>query len=166
MRKANELEVVFHYSPFTYDGRFGNNAWLWETPDFLTKVTWDNYAMVSPKTAVQLGLENDTMINVKVGDRSIKLPCYTMPGQAPYSIGLVLGGGRTHAGHVTTHPHNVGHKVGNRVVGFNTHTVRTTAGFDIALGASVSPAGQKYELADTQDHWDYRPGILKDVGRL
>jgi len=165
MRKANELEVVFHYSPFTYDGRFGNNAWLWETPDFLTKVTWDNYAMVSPKTATQLGLENDTMINVKVGDRSIKLPCYTMPGQAPYSIGVVLGGGRTHAGHVSTHPHNVDHKIGNKVVGFDTNKVRTTAGFDIALGCSVAAAGQKYELADTQDHWDYRPGILKDVGK-
>jgi len=165
MRKANELEVVFHYSSFTYDGRYSNNAWLWETPDFLTKVTWDNYAMVSPKTAVQLGLENDTMITVKIGDKSVKLPCYTMPGQAPYSIGLVLGGGRTQAGHVTTHPHNVGHKFENRVVGWDTYKVRTTAGFDYATGATVSATGDKYELADTQDHWDYRPGIFKELGK-
>jgi molybdopterin-containing oxidoreductase family iron-sulfur binding subunit len=166
MRKANELEVVFHYSSNSYDGRFGNNAWLWETPDFLTKVTWDTYALVSPKTAVQLGLENDTKITVKVGDRSVTLPCYTMPGQAPYSIGLVLGGGRPHAGHVATHPHNVDHKEwGDRHVGFDTYKVRASNAWDFATGCSVAPAGEKYELADTQDHWDYRPGLLQNVGK-
>jgi molybdopterin-containing oxidoreductase family iron-sulfur binding subunit len=165
MRKANELEVVYHFSSNSYDGRFANNPWLWETPDFLTKVTWDNYALVSPKTAVQLGLDNDTMITVKVGDRSIKLPCYTMPGQAPYSIGLVLGGGRTEAGHVTTHPHNVGHKVENRVIGWDTYKVRMSTGWDFATSASVTANHDTYPLANVQDHWDYRPGILKDVGK-
>src|SRR5213079_1547394 len=72
-RGAKELEVTFHYSSFTYDGRFANNAWLWETPDFLTKVTWDNYALVAPETATMLGLENDTLITVKLGERSIEL---------------------------------------------------------------------------------------------
>ena len=106
-RRNGELEVVFHLSSASYDGRFANNAWLWETPDFLTKVTWDNYALVSPETATTLGLENDTIITVKLGDKSVDLPCYTMPGQARYSIGLVLGGGRTRAGHVASHPKNV-----------------------------------------------------------
>ena len=165
MRKANEVEVVYHFSSNTYDGRFANNAWLWETPDFLTKVTWDNYALVSPKTATQLGLENDTMITVKVGDKSLKVPCYTMPGQAPYSIAVVLGGGRTHAGHVATHPHNVDHKEwGDRVVGWNTYKIRLSTGWDFTTNASVSATGESYELASTQDHWDYRPGLLKDVG--
>src|SRR5262249_41959235 len=83
--------VTFPFSSFTYDGRYSNNAWLWETPDFLTKVTWDNFALVSPETADSLGLQNDTLITVKVGDKSITLPCYTMPGQARYSIALMLG---------------------------------------------------------------------------
>ncbi|HEX5059576.1 MAG TPA: TAT-variant-translocated molybdopterin oxidoreductase, partial [Kofleriaceae bacterium] len=42
-RKNGELEVVYHFSSHTYDGRFSNNPWLWETPDFLTKICWDNY---------------------------------------------------------------------------------------------------------------------------
>ncbi len=164
-RRNGELEVTFHFSSQTYDGRFANNAWLWETPDFLTKVTWDNYALVSPETAVTLGLENDTLIDVKVGDKSVQVPCYTMPGQARYSIALVLGGGRTDAGHVTTHPHNVDDtKPGNRVIGWNTYTVRSVAGFDFATGCSVTPTGKKYELASIQDHWDYRPGLMKDLG--
>jgi molybdopterin-containing oxidoreductase family iron-sulfur binding subunit len=157
-KRANgDLEVAFHFSSNTYDGRFANNPWMQETPDFLTKVTWDNYALVGPETATVLGLENDTMITVKIGERSIELPCYTMPGQARYSIGLVLGGGRTAAGHV-------GGREGKVPVGYDTYQVRTVAGFDFALKATVTATGKKYELADTQDHWDYRPGLRKDIG--
>jgi molybdopterin-containing oxidoreductase family iron-sulfur binding subunit len=158
-RKQGELEVTFHYSSFTYDGRFANNAWLWETPDFLSKVVWDNYALVSPETAAALQLENDSVIAVKVGDRSVEVPCYTMPGQARYSIAVVLGGGRTHAGHVSQHPKNVSDAAaGKRVVGVNTYPIRTTLSFDYATGCSVTDTGRKYELANVQDHWSYLPG--------
>jgi molybdopterin-containing oxidoreductase family iron-sulfur binding subunit len=155
-RKNGELEVVYHYSSATYDGRFANNPWLWETPDFLTKITWDNYALISPETAQSLGINNDDMITVKLGDKSMKLPAYTMPGQAKYSIGLVLGGGR---------------KVGSRSVkagsghdrspGWNTYVVRTSKGFDIATGATVTATGESYTLANVQDHWNYKPGNNK-----
>src|SRR6185295_3829640 len=66
LRTNGDLEVVFVQSSFTYDGRYANNAWLWETPDFLTKVTWDNYALVGPATAGALELQNDTMIKVQI----------------------------------------------------------------------------------------------------
>lgn len=158
-RKQGELEVTFHYSSFTYDGRFANNAWLWETPDFLSKVVWDNYALVSPETALALQLENDSIISVKIDGRSVELPCYTMPGQARYSIAVVLGGGRTHAGHVSQHPKNVSDSApGKRVVGVNTYPIRTVSNFDYAVGCSVTPTGRKYELANVQDHWSYQPG--------
>ena len=155
-KRANgDLEVVFAYSPFSYDGRYANNAWLQETPDFLTKVTWDNYALVGPETASTLGLENDTLIKVKIEGRELELPCYTIPGQARYSIGLVLGGGRTAAG-------RVGGEDGH-TVGFDTNKVRTVAGFDIALKATVSSTGSKWELASVQEHWDIRAGIIPSV---
>ncbi len=139
-----KLEVVFHHSSFAYDGRFANNAWLQETPDFLSKVTWDNYAIVGPETADALGIQNDTRIRVKVGDREINLPCYTMPGQAKGSIALVVGGGRTAAGRVGT------------AVGVDTYRVRTVAGFDIATSATVTATGDGYTLASVQEHWDIR----------
>jgi molybdopterin-containing oxidoreductase family iron-sulfur binding subunit len=163
-RKNGELEVVYHFSSFTYDGRFANNPWLWETPDFLTKVTWDNYALVSPETAVALGVKNDELITVKVGDRSIQLPCYTMPGQAKYSIGLVLGGGRTRSGRAGAVG---GGRSGITSPGFNTYKVRAASGFDFAVGATVTGGGGTYTLANVQDHWNYKPGnnkLMKNDG--
>jgi molybdopterin-containing oxidoreductase family iron-sulfur binding subunit len=152
LRTNGDLEVVFMQSSFTYDGRFANNAWLWETPDFMTKVTWDNYALVGASTAAGLGLENDTLIKVKIGDREVELACYTIPGLAKGSIGLVLGGGRTAAGRVGGN--------GHRRVGWDTYKVRTTAGWDFAGKASATPTGKSYTLANIQEHWDIRPGVL------
>src|SRR5205085_5669800 len=41
------LEINFAPDRRVYDGRFSNNAWLQELPDPLTKLTWDNAALVS-----------------------------------------------------------------------------------------------------------------------
>jgi MoCo/4Fe-4S cofactor protein with predicted Tat translocation signal len=38
------------------DGRYANNGWLQEMPDQVTKLTWDNALLVSPKTATALGV--------------------------------------------------------------------------------------------------------------
>jgi molybdopterin-containing oxidoreductase family iron-sulfur binding subunit len=151
LRVNGELEVVFHPSSFTYDGRFANNAWLQETPDFMTKVTWDNYALVGATTAKGLEVENDTMIKVKVGDREMELACYTMPGQAPGTVGLVLGGGRTAAGRVGG--------TEKRRVGWDTYKLRTTRGWDYVGKASVAATGKEYVLANVQEHWDLRTGV-------
>jgi anaerobic selenocysteine-containing dehydrogenase len=48
---ADDIEVVFQASPSTFDGRFANNGWLQETPQPITKVTWDNPALISPALA-------------------------------------------------------------------------------------------------------------------
>ncbi|HET6196560.1 MAG TPA: 4Fe-4S ferredoxin, partial [Acetobacteraceae bacterium] len=47
-----------------WDGRFAHNAWLQETPKPLSRNTWDNVAMISPKMATdwklnQLSDDND-----------------------------------------------------------------------------------------------------------
>ena len=53
---TNSLEVVFTTDGTIYDGRYIDNAWLQEAPDPITKVCWDNVAIVSPKTAKDLGV--------------------------------------------------------------------------------------------------------------
>jgi len=153
-----QLEVVFTPDLTLWDGRFANNAWLQELPDFLSKITWDNYALVAPSTAKDLGLVNDTLIELTVGDRKLKLPCYTMPGQAQYSIAVVLGGGRTAAGHV-------GGKKGKAGPGVYSYALRTSTGLDIVNGASVAATGVAFQLANTQEHWDIRDGLKKDISQ-
>jgi len=155
-RNQGDIEVTYAMSPFSYDGRFANNAWLQETPDFMTKVVWDNYCLIAPDTAEQLSIKNYDMITVKVGDRSVTLPAYTMPGQARSSVALVLGGGRTAAG-------RVGGKDGRYRVGWDTHKARLSTGFDFAGKASVTSTGDQYEIATTQEHWDIRIDLKNNV---
>ena len=50
------LEIVFATDASVHDGRFIDNAWLQESPDPVTKVTWDNAAQISPVTAKELGI--------------------------------------------------------------------------------------------------------------
>ncbi len=153
--KPVPLEVVYQYSSNTWDGRFANNAWLQETPDFFTKVCWDNYAIVAPATAAEFGFETDTLITVELDGRKLELACHVMPGQAIGSIGLVLGGGRTRAGSKGGD--------GKTPVGFDTYKLRTSTALDLASGAKIS-AGAGYQLSGTQEHWDIRGGLDKDIG--
>jgi len=53
---AQSLEVVFATDSSVFDGRWIDNGWLQEVPDPVTKLAWDNAALISPKTAKELGL--------------------------------------------------------------------------------------------------------------
>ena len=64
---ADNLEVSFAVDQSVYDGRFANNAWLQEMPDFMTKLTWDNAALVSPAAAAELHAGQGELINLEVG---------------------------------------------------------------------------------------------------
>ena len=94
------LEVVFCESEQLFDGRFANNGWLQETPHVLTKVTWDNVALVSFEDArEERASPTKTSIDLTPRrPRRSELPAYLMPGQAVGSIGVALGYGRTAAG--------------------------------------------------------------------
>src|SRR5207302_3018954 len=43
------IEIIFRNDPCILDGRFANNGWLQELPKPITKLTWDNAVLVSPK---------------------------------------------------------------------------------------------------------------------
>lgn len=145
---AQSPEITFTGSSHTYDGRFANNGWLQETPDFMTKLTWDNAALVNPNTAEELGIEHGDMVRIEHEGRSIEVAVYTMPGQARNSIAVSLGHGRTRAGRVAgSEDDNVA------PTGFNAYGLRGADAMFIATGAKVTKTGGSYVLASTQDHW-------------
>lgn len=94
------LEVNFRPDPNIWDGRFANNGWLQECPRPLTKITWDNAVMVSPKTAQDFKVANEDVVELRYGGRKVRGPIWIMPGHADKSATVHLGYGRTRAGHV------------------------------------------------------------------
>lgn len=134
------LELVFKPSSHVYDGRYANNGWLLENPDPITKLTWDNAALVSPLTAQELGLKNNDVVRISIGEKAALLPVWLVPGQADHSVTVQFGFGRKAAGHV-----------GNRI-GENVYTLRSTVNSYIELGSVLAKTGKRRELASTQEH--------------
>jgi molybdopterin-containing oxidoreductase family iron-sulfur binding subunit len=134
-------EVVFTACAKVDDGRFANNGWLQEIPDPITKITWDNAAMISPATAKKLGVEDNDLIEITVGGRMLTAAAILAPGHAENSISIALGYGRTVVG-------RVGEKTG-----FNAYLLRTSASPYFATGATAKATGKSYKLALTQEHW-------------
>ena len=96
-QSSGGLEIVFLPSPSLHDGRFANDGWLQELPDPLTKLTWDNPALVSPKTAETLGLASEDVVRLDYAGRSLELPVWILPGMADGVVALTLGYGRVAA---------------------------------------------------------------------
>ncbi len=137
------LEVVFRTDSKVFDGRFANNGWLQELPDPMTRLTWDNAALINPKTGVAMGLNRheSQIIRLKVGGRELDIATYMMPGQPENSISIALGYGRTHSG-------NVGNGAG-----FNAGALRTTHAMTMLSGVAMEVTQKPYQLATTQDHF-------------
>ncbi|HEY9857509.1 MAG TPA: TAT-variant-translocated molybdopterin oxidoreductase [Stenomitos sp.] len=133
------LELVLRPDPTIWDGRFANNAWLQELPKPLSKLTWDNAALMSPVAAERLGLSNGDVVELRVGERSITAPVWIAPGQADDSVVLTLGYGR---------------KVG-RVAhgqGSNAYVLRSAGAPWIQPGLVLRKTDRTYPLATTQRH--------------
>ncbi len=121
------LEVTFAPCPKLNDGRYANNPLLLELPDPVTKVCWDNVAMVSVATAKALNVENGTMVRLTRDGVAgqIDVAMWITPGQADNSIGLVLGWGRQKAG-----------RYGDKH-GFDVYPLRTTDTMGFAQGVKA-----------------------------
>ena len=103
--KSGTWEISFYQKAGIASGINANNPWLQELQDPISKVTWDNYVTMSPEDmkaqgfAMELGqVEEQNVVSVKVGDRSIDLPVYPQPGQAAGTIGIAFGYGRGEGG--------------------------------------------------------------------
>jgi molybdopterin-containing oxidoreductase family iron-sulfur binding subunit len=133
-----------------WDGRYINNAWLQEMPDSISKVTWENAALVSVRTATDLGLDKylrdkAQTLTIEVAGQSLTVPVIVAPGHADNALTLALGYGQPGKG--ADGPGRVGEGTG-----VNAYPLRTTASTYWIGGAKVSVTGQTVPLATTQEH--------------
>ncbi len=137
---AQNLEIIFAQDPSLFDGRYANNAWLQEMPDFMTKLTWDNAALIGPATADELGVKHGEVASLDYQGRQLEMAVYVLPGQAKNSVVLPLGYGRTRGGQVA------------EGAGFNTYALRTSDALHRGVGLKLTHTGRVYPLSTTQDH--------------
>src|SRR5438270_6221426 len=76
--QSPEIVLVRDYS--IDDGRYVNNAWLQELPDPITKLTWDNAALISPRYAKSLAVETGDLITITILPVGTKLAPQPSPG--------------------------------------------------------------------------------------
>ncbi len=168
INNSGSLEISILPDPSIYDGRFANNGWLQELPNPLTKITWDNVALISPNTAKRLEINQDTeyseftggskgttFVNTKGGNLFSDLvtlqmngaaiekpvPMWISPGQPDDVITIYLGYGRTRAGRIGTG------------LGYNAYNVRRSDAMNFGTG-EIAKSGTQTAIASTQIHFN------------
>ncbi len=191
--KDGELEIVFATDGSIYDGRWIDNGWLQEAPDPISKVSWDNVALIAPKTAKNLGiydkivtLETPTaakpadgegqhrtgqLIRIKANGVEMEVPVQIGFGQAEDTVIVSLGYGQGFSaedelGRGPLNESNVG-LVGINT-GFNAYPLRTAAaGYFAALEGAPAITGKSYKIAAVQEHHAmYGRALAREVSTL
>jgi len=144
------IEIIFRPDPNIYDGRWSNVGWLQELPKPVTSLSWDNAAIMSGSTLTKLGLEEDDIVELTVGNGKVKAPVVVAPGHPDNSVTVYLGYGREFAG-----------RVGSGA-GFNAYLTRPTWAPFYATGSLRKIEG-KWGVAITKSHYqDHRAKTLTE----
>jgi molybdopterin-containing oxidoreductase family iron-sulfur binding subunit len=183
IKKGAGFELVVYQNIALGTGAQANNPWLLELPDPVTKATWDNYIVASPKFAkehfkLDLADRRQTdkyevnpekhMITIKInGKDSQPMPVVFVPGMNNDTLGIAVGYGRQSA-----KPENTKDYIGKSVEGagwnafpylsFNGTTVEWSA---IVDGVNDKVSADQYKIAVTQTHSSYenRTQVVKEV---
>jgi MoCo/4Fe-4S cofactor protein with predicted Tat translocation signal len=177
-------EIVFVRSYAIDDGRYINNGWLQEVPDPITKLTWDNAALMSPVFADHLGVETGDLVRITIttaaqqgtqpAKRELVIAALISPGHVDNSVTIPLGYGRVIPGSDVLPYAGGAVEAKPRVadqVGFNGYLLRTAATphFVVADGkviesVKIEKIGRKYPLSITQEHWSIEGrGLVREA---
>jgi molybdopterin-containing oxidoreductase family iron-sulfur binding subunit len=149
--QKDSIEIIFRPDPNVYDGRWANVGWLQELPKPVTNLSWDNAAIVSGATLTKLGLEEDDIVEITVGNGRVKAPVIVAPGHPDSSVTMYLGYGR-----------QVGRVAGG--AGFSAYQVRNSWAPFYATG-SIRKVDGKWGVAITKSHFqDHRPAAFGGPG--
>ncbi|PYL10179.1 MAG: hydrogenase [Verrucomicrobia bacterium] len=176
-------EIVLTGSYEMDDGRYANNGWLQELPDPITKLTWDNAALISPAYAKKLGVETCDLLRVVINEKSsggeavkreLVIAALVSPGHADNSITIPLGYGRKmpefyelpYAGGDLRERPGIAQQSG-----FNGYFLCTAANphFAVAGGkgiesVQVTKVGRTYPLSIPQEHFSIEGrGLVREA---
>lgn len=138
--REGSLAISFRPDPNIWDGRFANNGWLQELPKPLTKLTWDNAALLSPKTAEAFNLKDEDVVELRYHGRQVEAPVKILPGQPDNAVTVHFGYGRRRAGRVA------------EGTGFNAYSIRGSEAPWFGSGLEIRKTGKRYQLVSTQEH--------------
>ena len=139
--------LLVRSDPCVGDGRWANNGWLQELPKPLTKLTWDNAALIAPAMATQHGLKTGDVVELRVEDRHVRAPVMVLPGQADRCVTVHLGYGRTAGGSLAT---NVGFNAYKLLIA---HKLFDATDRWCVPGLKIRKVGGDHALATTQHHF-------------
>ncbi|NDC82369.1 4Fe-4S dicluster domain-containing protein [bacterium] len=139
-RSIHGLQVEFTPDFKVYDGRFTNVGWLQELPHPVTKLTWDNAALIGVDTAKKLHVKTGDLIKISVGKHVLDIAVMVQPGTADDTIVIPMGYGRTIDGRI------------GQGTGFNAYALRPTSSTSVIGGATIQKLSKTYTLATTQEH--------------
>jgi MoCo/4Fe-4S cofactor protein with predicted Tat translocation signal len=145
LAEGNKVELQVYQNTAMRDGKKANNPWLQELPDPVSKVTWDNFAAMSPSDIKKLGLDEFEVVEITANGYTVTLPVLSQPGQAPGTVSVAVGYGRTAAG-------LVGNNVGKNAYPFLSFLNGT---FQTNSSATVKATGDIFPLSQTQTHHSF-----------
>lgn len=176
LKKGGNYELVLYQKIAIGAGQGATNPWLQEMPDPITKATWDNYLVISPKlakTLVDIDLNNagqsdsyevhpdKKVVTVTANGKSVSLPVLIIPGTQENTVGIAIGYGR--AKEVGRTSDGAGKNV-FPFAGMNGNTV-TFSVPDVTLTLT----DETYKVAITQTHATYdtpqgnRTEVMKEL---
>lgn len=137
--RAFELEV--RPDPRLGDGAHAENAWLEELPETMSKLVWDNAALMAPADVEALGIAMGDVVEVVTHAGAVRLPVQPIAGQARRTIVAWRGFGRREGGRSA------------RGVGVDVGPLATAPW----VRAVVRATGQRARLAHTQHDFELPP---------
>jgi MoCo/4Fe-4S cofactor protein with predicted Tat translocation signal len=176
-------EIVLTGSYEMDDGRYANNGWLQELPDPITKLTWDNAALISPAHAKSLGVATGDLLQIAINEKSaggepikreLVIAALVSPGHADNSVTVPLGWGRKmpqfyelpYAGGDLKERSGL-----EQQSGFNGYFLRTAVNPNIAVvggkgieSIQVRKVGRTYPFSIPQDHFSIEGrGLVREA---
>ncbi len=167
-----ETEIVFRSSPKLADGAYSNNPWMQELPHPVSKLVWDNAAVMSLATAeanganiaLKKGKHHADIITLTVSGSECNLPVWIQEGHPDGSITVDLGYGRDLASERQHADRNLLARLFDRDVdvyspgpvangvGTNVAPMRTLGSMVVGSVSNIASTGDSMLLVTTQDH--------------